>query len=85
MQKQVLLVLIGNRQQSAIKVQEILTESGCLIKTRLGLHEAAGDACSNSGLVILELMGAAADTKALEGKLNAIANVTAKLVEIAVE
>lgn len=53
-------VIIGihvkNRKGCSQKVQELLTEYGCSIKTRLGLHEASDEFCSASGLIILELV-----------------------------
>jgi len=55
---------IANRSQSVPEVQRILTECGCSIRTRLGLHEVSDDACSPSGLLILEMYGD--DPKILE-------------------
>lgn len=46
---------IGDREKDALKVQELLTKYGCIIKTRLGLHEA-GNLCSSKGLIILEFI-----------------------------
>ncbi|MCT4632969.1 MAG: hypothetical protein N4A76_09545 [Firmicutes bacterium] len=46
---------IGDREHDALKVQEALTKYGCIIKTRLGLHEA-GNLCSSKGLIILEFI-----------------------------
>ena len=48
---------IGQREEDALKVQKLLTEHGCSIKTRLGLHETAVNQCSSTGLVILEFVG----------------------------
>ncbi len=36
----VMVLLVDNREENAKVLQDILTESGCLIKARLGLHEA---------------------------------------------
>lgn len=50
-------IQIGDREHEAIKVQELLTKYGCLIKTRLGLHETAVEGqCSSKGLIILEFL-----------------------------
>jgi len=46
-------VEITHREENALRVQELLTNHGCSIKTRLGLHEA-GNLCSSVGLVLLE-------------------------------
>jgi len=56
MEKTILLCLIDGRKKSAVNVQKILTEWGCLIKTRLGIHDGVLDNCSESGLIILELV-----------------------------
>ncbi len=71
-------VLIKERQKVATKVQEILTEYGCSIKTRLGMHEATDDKCAPHGLIILELTGKANEMMEMEEKLNAIESVEAK-------
>jgi len=82
MEKSILLILIGNRTGSALKVQEILTNMGCFIKTRLGLHEATGDSCSDSGLLILELIGSGEDKKKLVRDLEGVPDVRVNLVNM---
>lgn len=49
-------IKVNNRLESAIAVQEILTRYGCIIKTRLGLHEEINGHCSSKGLIILEIL-----------------------------
>ncbi len=39
MKKTVMVVLISHRHDAAAKVQAVLTGWGCMIKTRLGIHE----------------------------------------------
>lgn len=85
MQKDVLLVLVSSRKESATTVQKILTEWGCLIKTRLGLHEGVLDNCSESGLIFLELVGDKAKHDEVARKLNLVKGVEAKLVTLAVD
>lgn len=77
----IMTMLVNNRRENASKLQEILTESGCLIKTRLGLHEA-GDFCSDEGLIILQLTGDKKDIIKLEDDLNTLDGVVAKNVEL---
>ncbi len=48
-------IKINNRLDRAIEVQEILTRYGCIIKTRLGLHEEINGVCSPKGLILLEI------------------------------
>ncbi len=49
-------IKISNRLESAVSVQEILTEYGCIIKTRIGLHEENNGQCSPRGLILLEII-----------------------------
>jgi len=85
MEKNVLLVLVGSRKISAVNVQKTLTGWGCLIKTRLGVHEVAGENCSDSGLLFLELTGDKAKHKELARKLQIINGVKAELVTLKVD
>lgn len=84
MNKEIMLVLIGNRKESAVKVQQILTGWGCMIKTRLGLHEDVLDNCSDSGLLILEVVGEKEKNEEIARKLNLLQDVEAKLVSLSV-
>jgi len=68
----VLGILVTNRVENAQQVQKVLTEYGCSIKTRLGLHEVDENMCSTSGLLILELFGDERGCNELEGGLRAI-------------
>lgn len=80
----IMALIVNNRVQNAAKLNEILTHSGCIIKTRLGLHEA-GDVCSNEGLIILHLVGNNEDVLALESKLNELDGIKARNIEICPE
>ena len=73
-------VHVTERLTKAQEVQRLLTEYGCNIKTRLGLHETGPDACSPNGLLILELVGEKKECDALLEKLNAIEGVEGKCV-----
>lgn len=82
MGKTILLILIGKRKDSAVKVQQILTGWGCLIKTRLGIHDGILDNCSDEGLVICELVGSQEQKDELARKLSVIPDVNSKLVDL---
>ncbi|MBN1972834.1 MAG: hypothetical protein JW787_04300 [Sedimentisphaerales bacterium] len=71
----ILGVHITDRIKHVPGVQDLLTEYGCNIKTRIGLHEVDGKVCSMNGLLILELVGDTAKCKQLGDKLNAIEGV----------
>lgn len=48
-------IKLENRIKDAIELQKIITEHGCSIGTRIGLHETYENDCVSAGLVILEV------------------------------
>jgi len=48
-------VQIDKREDVAVKVQDLLTKHGCIIKTRLGMHDA-GNFCSSHGLILVDFV-----------------------------
>ena len=85
MKKSILLVLIGRRKEDAVKVQQILTGWGCIIKTRLGIHDGVLENCSDEGLLILELHGTEEQKSELARKVAVIPGVSSKLVDLSVD
>jgi hypothetical protein len=85
MEKSILIILIGNRKESAVKVQQILTAWGCLIKTRLGIHDGILDKCSDQGLLILELYGTKKEKDEVARKVSVIPGVSSQLVNLKLE
>lgn len=73
-------VHVTDRLKKAQDVQKLLTEFGCHIKTRLGLHETSPDSCSPNGILLLELVGDHARCESLLEQLNAIDGIEAKSV-----
>ena len=71
-------VHITDRVHKVSSVQDALTEYGCSIRTRLGLHEAGEGFCSPNGLMILEMVGPQDEQDKLFGALNAIEGVEAQ-------
>ena len=84
MEKTVLLVLISDRKEGAISIQKILTDWGCLVKTRLGIHDGVLDNCTNSGLLILDIVGDKTKNEEMTRKLNLVKGVSAKLVTLSI-
>lgn len=78
----IIMVKIDHRSQEAESVQKVLTEYGCNIKVRLGLHEASTEFCATDGLVLLQVDGKAEELTQLLGKLNDIAYVQAQMMEM---
>ena len=82
MKKTVVLIMVSSRKESAAKVQQILTGWGCMIKTRLGIHEGVLDDCTETGLIILEIVGEEEKKAKMERKLNVIPGVVARRVDL---
>jgi len=68
----VLGLLVTNRVENAPQVQKVLTDYGCNIKTRIGLHEVTENLCAPAGLILLELFGDDQAYAEVEGKLREI-------------
>ena len=47
---------VVDRNAHAVTVQRLLTEYGCQIKTRIGLHDVHENYCSPNGLILLEML-----------------------------
>ncbi len=60
-------------------MQEVLSQFGCNIRVRLGLHDT-GDVCSDEGILVLQLTGEEAEMFKLESALNGLEGVKAKMV-----
>ncbi len=76
MEKHIILgVHITERMKNARLVQDLLSEYGCNIKTRIGLHQVHDTFCSPNGLMILEMSGDEAICLELEDKLRTMIGV----------
>jgi hypothetical protein len=80
--KTIMAIMVDNRKEEAVQVQKILTGWGCLIKTRLGIHDGVLDNCTNYGLIILELVGDKEKHEELKNKLNVLPGVQAKYLDL---
>ena len=85
MAKTLLIILVGKRKDTAVKVQKILTAWGCIIKTRLGIHDGVMDNCSDEGLLILELYGTDEQKKELARKVEVLTGVSSQLVNLSLK
>lgn len=56
MAKTIMGVQLLDRMQNAADFQALLSKYGCYIQTRIGLHKASPEACSASGLILLDFM-----------------------------
>jgi len=56
MSKIIMGIHLPERMNNATQFQSILSQYGCTITTRLGLHIATPKECSQEGLIILEFV-----------------------------
>ncbi|OCN03881.1 hypothetical protein A4S06_03560 [Erysipelotrichaceae bacterium MTC7] len=73
---------LSSRQHNAVKLQEVLTKTGCNIKTRLGLHETDEKYCSNDGLIIIQACGTKAEIDDMMAAFNDIEGIRAELMDL---
>ena len=59
--KVIIGVKLCERKEDSEYFQSIISEFGCGIKTRIGLHDTFDNKCSNEGIVLLEVVDQFAD------------------------
>jgi len=62
-----------NRIDSATDFQAVVSNYGCSIKTRIGLHDVANGVCSPSGIILIEFIGT--DANEFEQELIALKDI----------
>jgi|GEM_PF-649741 hypothetical protein len=75
----IIIILVNERTENAIKVQSILTKYGDIIRTRLGINRGVG--LNNegvSGFIFLEICGDEERVKKLQSDLNSLNGVKAE-------
>jgi hypothetical protein len=84
MPKIIMGIQVLHRNDEAVQVQKLLSEYGCFIKTRLGLHNAADDRtfCSDAGLIIIEFISDAnQEAREMIEKLEKLGSITVRTME----
>jgi hypothetical protein len=74
----ILGIQLKNRMKHAPEIQPILTEYGCYIKTRIGLHDVHDELCEPTGIIFIETHGDEKKIAQLEKKLKAKKGVILK-------
>jgi hypothetical protein len=69
---------VTERLQHALQVQQVLTEFGGNIKTRLGLHEVSDTDDGPNGIVLIEFIGGEARFNDFTQKIGGIVGVEVK-------
>ena len=70
--KTILGVHVAQRTKHTPKVQKILSDYGCSIRTRIGLHQAGEGFCAPDGLILLEVVDRAAELAAALAKVPGV-------------
>ena len=65
----ILGVMINDPSKGAEKIQSILSKYGCSIRTRLGMHDMDEEYSTETGLMLLELIGDMQECLRLENEL----------------
>lgn len=85
MPKIIVGIRVEQRENTSLKLQEILTKFGCLIKTRIGFHETDPKFCASDGLIILELVSLSEEDQNYKDflkKLSEIPGINFKTMKI---
>ncbi len=82
MQVSIVVLSLGKRHAEAVTLQGVLTQWGCIIRTRLGIHGAVGSSCSDRGLIILEVVSTAAQKAKFLKDLRRVPALKVKSVDL---
>jgi hypothetical protein len=81
MSKIIMGIQLKERMKDAAKFQDILSNYGCHINTRLGLHSADHNSCSPQGIIILEFLKDSEDaSKDFENELKELDVTIQKMI-----
>jgi hypothetical protein len=71
----ILGIMVKNRQQNILKVQDTFTKFGCTIRTRLGINVSRDYQIEDAGLILLELIGDVKEMLKLENELKKLEGI----------
>lgn len=49
-------IKLTNRTEISTEFQSVISKYGCMIKTRIGLHNTCSAICANYGIILLEIL-----------------------------
>jgi hypothetical protein len=73
-------ILVDKRTDAAPEVQKVLTEHGCVINNRLGIHESS--TCADEGMIILDITVSDDEVDQLKNELRSIEGVKVKSMKL---
>ena len=77
----ILGIKLNNRMETSQDFQTILSKYGCIIKTRLGLHETNDNVCNSHGIIILEITESG-EKEHLISELKSIKDIKTEIMEL---
>lgn len=78
----IMALSVDSRVRKATDVQNVLTKHGCIITTRLGLHEVSDASCTQNGLIILHIVCGTTEITELENDLKIIEGVKVSCMKL---
>jgi len=76
----IMAILVDKRTDAAPEVQKVLTEHGCVINNRLGIHESS--TCADEGMIILDITVSDDEVDQLKNELRSIEGVKVKSMKL---
>lgn len=73
---------VDHRRSNALTLQKALTEFGCHIKMRVGLHETSETFCSDDGVIVLQVCGDEKTVEEMVTAFQALEGVSAKVMDL---
>ncbi len=73
---------LNHRIANAVKLQQALTDYGCNIRLRVGLHETGEEFCADDGVLMLQVCGEKQVVDKMLTAFNQLDGVTAKLMDL---
>ena len=73
---------VDHRHANALNLQKTLTEFGCNIKLRVGLHETNEEYCSDDGVIMLQACGDRDTIEKMVNAFNTLEGVSAKWMDL---
>jgi len=74
----ILGIRLENRTQNSTALQKVLSDYGCFIKSRVGLHDVDNGTCATSGTILLEIIGNDNERQEFEAALDAVDGTVVK-------
>lgn len=70
----VIALKLDKRTSEALALQKVLTDNGCMVQLRVGLHEI-GSVCSEEGMILLYARGENKEMENFEKALSSLSGI----------